>query len=83
VALQVGDISARDFHRVQRLQAEQAEERTIAQVLQAWSNGDAAAFSSLFTLDADFVAFSGVHLAGREAIEAAHRTLFAGPMRAH
>jgi uncharacterized protein (TIGR02246 family) len=53
----------------------------LRQFMQAWSDGDAAAFASLFTPDADFVAFSGVHLAGREAIEAAHRTLFAGPMR--
>jgi uncharacterized protein (TIGR02246 family) len=53
----------------------------LRQFMRAWSDGDAAAFASLFTPDADFVAFSGVHLAGREAIEAAHRTLFAGPMR--
>ncbi|MBV9326487.1 MAG: SgcJ/EcaC family oxidoreductase [Chloroflexi bacterium] len=32
--------------------------------MQAWSDGDAAAFASLFRPDADFVAFSGVHLAG-------------------
>jgi len=53
----------------------------LRQFMQAWSDGDAAAFASLFTPDADFVAFSGVHLVGREAIEAAHRSLFAGPLR--
>jgi uncharacterized protein (TIGR02246 family) len=53
----------------------------LRQFMQAWSAGDAAAFASLFTPDADFVAFSGVNLAGREAIEVAHRTLFAGPLR--
>jgi uncharacterized protein (TIGR02246 family) len=53
----------------------------LRQFMQAWSDGDAEAFASMFTPDADFVAFSGVHLVGREAIEAAHRTLFAGPLR--
>jgi uncharacterized protein (TIGR02246 family) len=53
----------------------------LRQFMQAWSDGDAAAFARLFMADADFVAFSGVHLPGRDAIEAAHRTLFAGPMR--
>jgi hypothetical protein len=32
VALQVGDIGARDLHGAQRLQAQQAEQRAIAQV---------------------------------------------------
>ena len=34
VALQVGDVGARDLDGSQRLEAEQAEQRAIAQVLQ-------------------------------------------------
>jgi len=50
-------------------------------LMRAWGNGDATAYASLFTPDADYVTFSGVNLGGREAIEAAHRALFAGQMR--
>ena len=33
MALQVGDVGTRDLHRTQRLQAQQTEQRAIAQVL--------------------------------------------------
>jgi uncharacterized protein (TIGR02246 family) len=53
----------------------------LRQLMQAWSAGDATAYASLFTPDADYVTFSGINLAGRDGIEAAHRALLAGPMR--
>ena len=63
---------------------ESAERRAIlelAQALQgAWNRGDAAGYASLFTDDADFVAWNGSYGRGRQAIEDAHRALFAGPL---
>ncbi|HEX4834242.1 MAG TPA: SgcJ/EcaC family oxidoreductase [Trebonia sp.] len=46
----------------------------------AWNRGDAAGYAAHFTADADFVAWNGTRGAGRQAIEAGHRPLFAGPL---
>lgn len=46
----------------------------------AWNRGDAAGYASLFTGDADFVAWTGAYGRGRRAIEDAHRRLFDGPL---
>ena len=46
----------------------------------AWNRGDASAYASLFTDDADFVAWTGAHGRGRRAIEDGHRPLFDGPL---
>jgi uncharacterized protein (TIGR02246 family) len=46
----------------------------------AWNRGDAAGYASLFTEDADFVAWNGSYGRGRRAIEDAHRRLFDGPL---
>ena len=63
---------------------EPAESRAIfelGQALQdAWNRGDAAGYASLFTDDADFVAWNGQHGRGRQAIEDGHRRLFDGPL---
>lgn len=63
---------------------EPAERRAIFELgkaLQgAWNRGDAAAYASLFTDDADFVAWNGSHGRGRQAIEDGHRRLFDGPL---
>ncbi|MBO0801603.1 MAG: SgcJ/EcaC family oxidoreductase [Nocardiopsaceae bacterium] len=63
---------------------ESAERRAIlalGQALQdAWNRGDAAGYASLFTDDADFVAWNGTYGRGRQAIENGHRRLFAGSM---
>ncbi len=62
---------------------EPAERRAVLQLGQAlqdaWNRGDAAGYASLFTDDADFVAWNGSHGRGRQAIEDAHRRLFDGP----
>jgi uncharacterized protein (TIGR02246 family) len=53
----------------------------LGQALQdAWNQADAAGYASLFTDDADFVAWNGSYGRGRQAIEDGHRRLFAGPL---
>ena len=63
---------------------ESAERRAIYQLGQAlqdaWNRGDAAGYASLFTDDADFVAWNGMHGRSRRAIEDGHRPLFEGPL---
>jgi uncharacterized protein (TIGR02246 family) len=63
---------------------ESTERRAIDQLRQAlqdaWNRGDAAGYASLFTDDADFVAWNGMHGRGRRAIEDGHRPLFDGPL---
>ena len=46
----------------------------------AWNRGDAAGYASLFTEDADFVAWNGSYGRGRQVIEDGHRRLFDGPL---
>ncbi len=49
--------------------------RTLLQQFHdAW--GDADAYASVFTEDADYVAFDGTHAKGRRAIAESHRPLF-------
>src|SRR4051794_37830113 len=63
---------------------ETAERRAILELGRAlqdtWNRGDAAGYASLFTDDADFVAWTGQYGQGRRAIEAGHRPLFDGPL---
>ena len=63
---------------------ESAERRAVLELGQAlqdaWNRGDAAGYASLFTDDADFVAWNGSHGRGRQAIEDGHRRLFDGPL---
>ena len=47
----------------------------------AWNRGDATAFASVFTEDADYISWLGTRDRGRAAIEATHRFLFAGPLK--
>ncbi|HZE39614.1 MAG TPA: SgcJ/EcaC family oxidoreductase [Stackebrandtia sp.] len=47
----------------------------------AWNAGDGTAYGQLFTEDADYVTFFGMHMEGREAIAESHRMLFAGPLK--
>lgn len=42
----------------------------------AWDQGDASAYGSCFTEDADYVTFQGEHLQGREAISDTHQVLW-------
>ncbi len=51
------------------------------EMVEAWNAGDAAAFISSFADDADFVAFEGTHLKGREEMISFHREIFATVVR--
>lgn len=51
--------------------------RIPIQMITAWNSGDADGFAAPFTDTADFVAFEGTHLRGRDEIAAFHRELFA------
>ena len=63
---------------------ESAERRAILELGQAlqdaWNRGDAVGYASLFTDDANFVAWNGTYGRGRQAIEDGHRRLFDGPL---
>lgn len=56
-------------------------EHALEQVAHAWAAGDSTTYANQFTEDADYTAFDGTRMAGREAIDAGHRALFAGTMR--
>jgi uncharacterized protein (TIGR02246 family) len=45
-------------------------------LLQAWGQGDAAAYAAQFTPDAEYIAFDGSRTVGRDAIARSHRPLF-------
>jgi uncharacterized protein (TIGR02246 family) len=47
------------------------------QMVAAWNRGDGDGFAAPFTDTADFVAFEGSHLEGRDEIAAFHRQIFA------
>lgn len=53
----------------------------MGRLAEAWNDGDAHAFAQVFTDDADYITFFGLHTRGRAAIEEIHRPLFAGPLR--
>lgn len=55
---------------------EAAIQGLIQELGEAWDRGDADAYASLFTEDADYVVFDGTHLKGRQEIAEAHRPLF-------
>jgi uncharacterized protein (TIGR02246 family) len=46
------------------------------QMIDAWNEGDGAGFAVPFSETADFIAFEGTHLKGREAIAEFHQRLF-------
>jgi uncharacterized protein (TIGR02246 family) len=53
----------------------------MGRLADAWNDGDAHAFAQVFTEDADYITFFGLHTQGRTAIEEVHRPLFAGPLK--
>lgn len=53
----------------------------LQRLAEAWNAGDAAAYAELFTEDADYITYFGLHLQGREAIEATHREVFKLPIK--
>lgn len=60
---------------------QQIDDRTAIHQLferaaRAWEAGDAEAYATAFTPDADYVSFLGTHYKGRDAIAACHVPLF-------
>jgi uncharacterized protein (TIGR02246 family) len=53
----------------------------LARVADAWAAGDPDRYAALFTDDADYTAFDGTRMSGRQSIADGHRALFAGIMR--
>jgi uncharacterized protein (TIGR02246 family) len=46
------------------------------QMIEAWNKGSGEAFAAPFTEQADFIAFEGTHLKGRQEIASFHQRLF-------
>jgi uncharacterized protein (TIGR02246 family) len=55
---------------------EQAIRSIHYRMIEAWNAGDASAFIAPFRDDADFIAFEGTHLKGREQMLAFHQRIF-------
>ena len=62
------------------MKPESYDETTIKDILthmiEGWNRGSAEDFAASFADDADFIAFDGTHLTGREQIIAFHQKLF-------
>jgi len=67
------------------MQSESYDETTIkdflAQMIDGWNRGDAAEFAAPFAKGADFIAFEGTHLKGRDEIIEFHQRLFDSELR--
>jgi len=50
----------------------------FGQLMQAWTDNDAAAYGACFTTDADYVSYDGTRAVGRAAMQDAHDKLFRG-----
>jgi uncharacterized protein (TIGR02246 family) len=63
------------------IREQQTDETAIRELLDrqvaGWDAGDADAYASVFTPDADYVTFLGSHYRGRDAIAASYMPLFA------
>jgi uncharacterized protein (TIGR02246 family) len=55
---------------------EEAIRELLDRQVTGWDAGDAAAYASVFTPDADYVTFLGSHYGGRDAIAASYVPLF-------
>jgi len=55
--------------------------RLLEQINEAWARGDAEAYASYHTLEADLIDFRGIHVTGRQAIVGLLQPLFDGPLK--
>jgi uncharacterized protein (TIGR02246 family) len=60
---------------------EEAVRGLVDQIADAWERGDATAYASYHTPDADLVDFRGTHVKGRSEIAGLLQPLFDGPLR--
>ncbi|EHR50289.1 hypothetical protein SacmaDRAFT_2033 [Saccharomonospora marina XMU15] len=69
----------------EQVSTDQRDERGVRQALSriadAWAAGDADGYARQFSQDADYTAFDGTRMAGRQAIADGHRALFRGIMK--
>ena len=56
-------------------------EHLLSRMSAAWNAGDAAAYSEVFTEDAQYITWLGTVDRGRGAIAATHEFLFNGPLK--
>lgn len=64
-----------------RADDEAAVRKIIDALADAWTKGDAKLWGSHFTEDADFTAWMGMTVKGREAITQSHEGIFQGPYK--
>lgn len=77
--LMAPSLRRRKNERSQKLSnaADEAAIRAIPlQMIEAWNQGSGASFAAPFTETADFIAFEGTYLQGREQITAFHQQIF-------
>ena len=75
--LHPGALSTLDGDRPAGRDADPAAIRAVfAELIAAWGRGDGHAYGSLFTDEADYVAFDGSHTQGRRVIAESHQKLF-------
>lgn len=77
---QMGVPQARAVQPTPNQSADPADERAIRaiplQMVEAWNQGSGEGFAAPFTENADFIAFEGTHLKGRQAIAEFHQQIF-------
>lgn len=64
-----------------RSEDEAAVRRVITALADAWTKGDAKLWGEQFTDDADFTAWMGMTVKGRDAITRSHEGIFQGPYK--
>ena len=64
-----------------RSEDEAAVRQVIDALADAWTKGDAKQWGAQFTDDADFTAWMGMTVKGREAITRSHEGIFQGPYK--
>jgi uncharacterized protein (TIGR02246 family) len=59
----------------------QGIQATLANLSDAWKDGDGAAFAECCTEDVDFINLLGMHVKGRRAVAELHEKIFRGPYK--
>ena len=77
IDVQPGTLNARDGDLSDERTTDTAALRALfAELIAAWGRGDGHTYGSLFTDEADYIAFDGSHTRGRRVIAESHQKLF-------